>query len=112
MSNNSNPPLDFSITWARVRTIFNNPDPPDKVWQSQFDRFDEKLELDLELESDDIVIVYVGTFTYRGLEKLIDAFKKVASKINNTKLLMIGAGEGESKLHSYAHQMNMSVPRS
>ncbi|QDU51709.1 hypothetical protein Pan110_40760 [Gimesia panareensis] len=44
MSNNSNPPIDSSITWARVRAIFNNPAPPDRVWQSQFDGFDEKLE--------------------------------------------------------------------
>jgi hypothetical protein len=32
------------ISWKRVRAIFNNPKPPEHIWQSQFDGFDEELK--------------------------------------------------------------------
>ncbi len=33
-----------AISWKRVRAIFDNPEPPERVWQRQFDYCDEKLE--------------------------------------------------------------------
>lgn len=36
-------PSRHAISWKRVRAIFDNPEPPEHVGQSQFDGFDEKL---------------------------------------------------------------------
>lgn len=40
----SNQPPKQPISWERVRAIFDYPEPPQKVWQRQFDYNDDKLQ--------------------------------------------------------------------
>ncbi|WP_298861837.1 hypothetical protein [uncultured Gimesia sp.] len=40
----SDQPPQQPISWERVRAIFDYPEPPENVWQRQFDGFDEELQ--------------------------------------------------------------------
>ncbi|SIN93909.1 hypothetical protein SAMN05444166_1701 [Singulisphaera sp. GP187] len=37
-------PSESLITWERARGIFNDPKPPESVWERQFDYFDDQLD--------------------------------------------------------------------
>src|SRR5580693_8717467 len=36
--------FDKSISWERVRAIFGDADPPQQVWEKQFDYFNDELK--------------------------------------------------------------------
>lgn len=42
-SKHKNPSSDRTISWERVRAIFDNPEPPKHVWERQFDYLDNEL---------------------------------------------------------------------
>lgn len=55
------------------------------------------------------IIGYVGRFVeHKGLIKLIEAFNKVSTKIDDTKLLLVGEGPLEKELIKKINQFNLA----
>lgn len=55
--------------------------------------------LNLSLSEDDFVFIYVGSIAQiRGLDLIIDAFKDVAERFKNAKLVFVGDGDGTKYL--------------
>lgn len=75
-------------------------------------KFDEnvrkKIRKEFDIEDETLVIGHVGRFTnQKNHEFLIDVFKEILLKNNNSKLLLIGVGEKESLIREKVKIFNL-----
>ena len=69
----------------------------------------DKLGLELGIEKDDPVILFIGTlFEFVGLESIIEKFHLILEKIPNVKLLIIGGGFLYNTLKSLIKKRNLT----
>ncbi len=62
----------------------------------------------IKKSEDEKIILYVGRLIPRkGVNYLLDAFKKLEDKISNVSLIIIGSGSDENKLKQYTHENNI-----
>ncbi len=70
---------------------------------------DDKLGLELGIEKNDPVILFIGTlFEFVGLESIIEKFHLILDKIPNAKLLIIGGGFLFNTLKSLVKKKNLT----
>lgn len=70
----------------------------------------QQLRSELQLGTDDPVVVYVGSMSLvsHALDLLLHAFARVTTAIPDAILLLVGAGEDFDKLRAMAHQLGLN----
>lgn len=64
---------------------------------------------ELGLSDRDIVLISVNRFTpVKGISYLVDAFSIIKSRLENAKLLLIGAGSEESRIENQVYSLDLA----
>jgi len=79
---------------------------------SQFKPLPQQIALNMRkrwnVGENEAVLIYVGTFTSRNLSILIEVFKEVLNFLENSKLFLVGSGEGLEDLKEIACQLGVA----
>jgi len=69
----------------------------------------KQIRMNFKLNDSDIVIGNVGRLvSFKGQENLIRAFRVINKKYQDTKLIIVGSGELESKLKNLCNELNIN----
>ena len=89
----------FRIDAGRITVIHNFVDPKEAVVTKE----KTTLKRELGLEDSIIIIGFIGRFSVRekGVDILLESFKKLSSDDNDSRLIMIGDGEDEDYVKNF-----------
>jgi glycosyltransferase involved in cell wall biosynthesis len=97
----------FMIDPSKIRIIYNFVD----VTEIKIQVDELTLKRDLSISSDSVVIGFIGRFNFRekGIDILLESFKKLSFEFNHVKLLLIGEGEDMRFMSDFINTYNLNA---